>query len=547
MPYNLLYESWIPVRREDGSEDTIKPSQIGECENPPVALNAPRPDFNGALIQFLIGLVQTTCPPVTERAWRKWFKKPPTPQDLDKRFEPIMDAFNVDGDGPRFLQDRERAWTKGRKHVPLQDMLFDYEGKEAAKKNRAHFVKPHSIKLISPWAAIALYVYQSNIHHTGGPNHPTLRGKLPATTVILGENLWQTVWLNVIRRNEFERLAGSIHDNQLSDRFPWLEPQTSLNEKKTFREDIDAAQLYWPMPQRILLKPVDEATSNDEKSISYDGFFRVSSGINYQPPWQHPLSPSRNGAVVRLRKRHLTYQGWTIFSGADPDHAYKPALVVQKYFASRTSVVQDYHPRLWVFGFEDDPEKPTQAIIKAYHERIMPLFLVPAKYRPDFEDFAHHLVQDAIKTANGLRKALKRGLFGTYRKKGDKFVWDFPKSVEEATRKSIIADTAARFWQDTEPTFYRLLSKAQAQLKGGNSDLDELREDWWKSDEGGNERDLHHARDLYDEVTGWGTFNTADPRSVTQARRELSRSIPAPPASQKQEADTNLNAEDTDV
>jgi len=58
---NLLEKSWIPVRRASGQRLWIAPYQItdGIGQDPIVALDAVRPDFNGALIQFLIGLVQT--------------------------------------------------------------------------------------------------------------------------------------------------------------------------------------------------------------------------------------------------------------------------------------------------------------------------------------------------------------------------------------------------------------------------------------------------------------------------------------------------------
>jgi CRISPR system Cascade subunit CasA len=58
---NLLEERWVPIRRASGRAERIAPHEITERidSDPVVALDAPRPDINGALIQFLIGLVQT--------------------------------------------------------------------------------------------------------------------------------------------------------------------------------------------------------------------------------------------------------------------------------------------------------------------------------------------------------------------------------------------------------------------------------------------------------------------------------------------------------
>ncbi len=58
---NLLESQWIPVRRESG-ESYIAPWQLTEPDDSVLELAAPRPDFNGALLQFLIGLLQTPAP-----------------------------------------------------------------------------------------------------------------------------------------------------------------------------------------------------------------------------------------------------------------------------------------------------------------------------------------------------------------------------------------------------------------------------------------------------------------------------------------------------
>src|SRR3989338_7051070 len=100
---NLLDEAWIPVRRAGGKQDWITPYQITEPDV--IALDARRPDFNGALIQFLIGLVQTTTPMDSHAEWQKWNDNPPAEETLKKWFEPVREAFVFDGDGARFMQD----------------------------------------------------------------------------------------------------------------------------------------------------------------------------------------------------------------------------------------------------------------------------------------------------------------------------------------------------------------------------------------------------------------------------------------------------------
>lgn len=52
--FNLLFDSWIPVRTRHGENKPIKAYEILQSDI--VAIDAPRADFNAALMQFLIGL-----------------------------------------------------------------------------------------------------------------------------------------------------------------------------------------------------------------------------------------------------------------------------------------------------------------------------------------------------------------------------------------------------------------------------------------------------------------------------------------------------------
>ena len=108
---NLIEDRWIPVRRQNGKEEKIAPWELTSNfeRNPIVALAAPRPDFQGGLMQFLIGLLQTAAPPDEDNGleWEDWFVEPPEPETLRTEFDPFVDYFHLDGDGPLFMQDLE--------------------------------------------------------------------------------------------------------------------------------------------------------------------------------------------------------------------------------------------------------------------------------------------------------------------------------------------------------------------------------------------------------------------------------------------------------
>ena len=114
---NLLHDPWMPVRGADGQRHWITPDRLGEPQWR--AFDADRPDFNGALAQFAIGLLQTTTPVADVIEWRNRLKSPPDQATLAAWFSPAATAFHLDGDGPRFMQDRDL----GSEGVAINEIL----------------------------------------------------------------------------------------------------------------------------------------------------------------------------------------------------------------------------------------------------------------------------------------------------------------------------------------------------------------------------------------------------------------------------------------
>lgn len=187
MHFNLIDEKWIPVRRRDGSMETISPWQVTESftDNPVAALNAVRPDFNGALIQFLIGLVQTTAAPADDDEWEEYVDSPPSPQTLKDKFMSVHHAFELAGKGPRFMQDLQKlnAEPKG-----IFSLLIDAPGDNTIVNNADHFVKRDTVTSLCPsCCAMALFTMQTNAPAGGAGYRVSLRGGGPLTTLVLGD------------------------------------------------------------------------------------------------------------------------------------------------------------------------------------------------------------------------------------------------------------------------------------------------------------------------------------------------------------------------
>ena len=129
MKFNLLFDSWIPVKTIHGKNKPIKAYEIVQKDI--IALDAPRADFNAALMQFLIGLLQTIFAPENPRAWRSFYKEPPSEKELKEKFESIKIAFYLNGDSYRFMQDVSIQNKENLK--PIEEIIFGGPGDNTKK------------------------------------------------------------------------------------------------------------------------------------------------------------------------------------------------------------------------------------------------------------------------------------------------------------------------------------------------------------------------------------------------------------------------------
>ena len=99
MSYDLRREPWIPWRRRSGAVEWGPPAMLVDrlAEDPVVGLAAPRPDFEGALQEFLIGLLAAALQPEDEREWRRLWNAPPTVEALQATLEALPRATFLPG------------------------------------------------------------------------------------------------------------------------------------------------------------------------------------------------------------------------------------------------------------------------------------------------------------------------------------------------------------------------------------------------------------------------------------------------------------------
>jgi len=510
--FNLISESWIPVKRGTTEKtEFIAPWQITAPPelNPILTLAAQRPDFNGALIQFLIGLVQTTYPPSDPQDWRKKFNKPPSPDELKSAFGRYAHTFNLDGDGPRFMQDLDLSEKDGEINQ-IDHLLMEMPGAQTIDKNTDHFLKRDTVKqLCLPCCAMALFTLQTNAPAGGKGHRTSIRGGGPLTTIVLGRTLWETIWLNVISADEFSRYGNSAVKAD-PDCFPWMD-HTRTSEKKgseTTSQHVNPVQMFWGMPRRIRLQ-----YENGEREILCDlcgtvtsryaiKYYDKSYGINYKEGWRHTLTPhsvdEKNGDFLPKHGQSggISYRNWLGLVQSDADKKSKnlPAVVVDTFRNDRQDKLPQHTMipfRLWAFGYDMDNMKAC-----GWYEGTMPLIHVSVDIKPEYEINVSRLIKTANLVAFNVRACIRKALF-----------------KPNATVSGDLSFIDSEFWQDTEPAFYQMLGELKVDLQTKQK-IQDLKLRWLAilSREG---------EVLFDRYSQSNLISVADPKRIALARRDF--------------------------
>jgi CRISPR system Cascade subunit CasA len=508
-PYNLLHEPWLPVRRRDGQRAWTAPAQVTDdlLDNPVVAIDWPRPDFRAATLEFLIGLLATACPPGDEDAWLEHWRNAPTPDELAAAFAPLAHAFNLDGDGARFMQDHD-ATLPGEPDAP-EALLIEAPGGQTERDNKTLFVKTgRAAHLGRGTAAIALYALQTYAPAGGRGNLTSLRGGGPLTTLVLPGGtpaLWHVLWANVPQGKR-----PSARD--LPRVFPWLaETRTADRYPATTPADAHPLQAFWGLPRRIRLVVVENASqlrcalTGVVDTVHVTGWLQRPNGVKYVA-WDHPLSPyyknSKGTDAVGWLPVHpqpggIGYQHWAGLVVGDAAGSRRPASIVTAWQSRQLDLPPDARDaRILASGYDTDNMKA-----RGFVESEMPLpGSGDAATTRAMAFLAQHLIAAAEETARAVRYAVRDARY--------------PRGT--AVDGAPLATVYETFWLATQSDFFRVLRDA-APESGAPVEraLELVAQDW-----------LHQlssaAFALFDEAAPLDPGDESlKPARVVQARRQL--------------------------
>jgi CRISPR system Cascade subunit CasA len=321
---NLITDAWIPVRRLDGSRDVIRPDQIAEADVD--FPDWPRADLNLACLELLIGLVYLADPPQDPRDWRE---RKADPGRLRAALEPLAPAFNLLGEGPRFLQDFD---TLVGSDNPTDMLFIDSAGGQTIRYNKDLMVKRDRYGGLSPaMAAMALYTLQAFAPSGGAGNRTSMRGGGPMVTLVQPRRagLWSMIWANVPE-------GEALPPDTLSE-LPWMRP-TQTSENKQMRLPPAGGgihpEAFFGMPRRLRLTAVNLEDDTSDPLII--GVTQTPWGTNYGQ-WVHPLSPyyhMKNEVLPKHPKPgQFGYRNWAgiVLQSETGDRA----LVVERFLTER--------------------------------------------------------------------------------------------------------------------------------------------------------------------------------------------------------------------
>ena len=505
--FNLIERSWLPVRRRSGGRAWIRPAGITEAieDDPVVAFDWGRPDFDAAAHEFLIGLLATTLAPADEDAWYALWATPPTPDRLDAAFAPWAQCFSLDGPGPRFMQDLDELAEADEKEI--SGLLIDAPGDNALRNNTDFFIKRGRVPVLGrAAAAMALFTLQTYAPSGGVGHRTSLRGGGPLTTLVDcidgdRQTLWHRLWLAVEDRAAIaNRNSAGRRPAEPQEIFPWTTATRSSNTKAQGRDitqaDVHALQVYWGMPRRVRLVFEPAAGRSCALTGCSDAYVATSYrtlnyGNNYTEGFLHPLTPYYRSKAkdpwlpVHGQPVSLGYRHWLGLLVNDEDATRRPAEAVTT--ALRRLDHEPHRLRLLVYGYDMDNMKP-----RGFVSGHLPIIAID---RPETRERAMRLAEKLIKAtqevAGALEGAVKAALF-----------------EDPAEARGDLSFVRDRLWRETETAFYDA-------MRAGTDDIPER----WRGIL------AETTLSLFDEAAGVDAIDIRATARIARARRNLGAAL----------------------
>jgi CRISPR system Cascade subunit CasA len=307
---NLLCDPWIPVR-SDGGTGEFRQITYEEllCQGGDWQISLPRDDLEMACFQLLVSLTQVLFLPTNDPSLRSRIRTPLTSREFIEGIAHGEDWFELTHPKYPFMQVRGVASEEDR---PIQKLLLGLpEGNNHKFFNETGEV----IHLGSACTAIALFNQASNSPSFGRGFKPGLRASAPVTTLVVGDNLRQTIWHNVITLSRIQERIPHYKPGRSDDKPTWVEPIPGNGEINETNIGL-LRGLFW-QPLHLELLPPEPKSHCDLLDLPCDSAFtefrwsRFTYAVN--GTWPHP-----HGSVTLKIKKGKEERKFLSFSYNSP-------------------------------------------------------------------------------------------------------------------------------------------------------------------------------------------------------------------------------------
>ena len=487
--FNLITNNWIPLKRASGTIEFVAPWRITEYhdKDPFVSPAYPRPEFNGAILEFLIGLLSTIKLVENEDQWEEFWFDPPELEEIQSKMVELQTAFFLDGTEHRFMQDSDQLISASKK--PVHSLLIDEPGSQTVKRNADLFIKRGRVRSLSrSAAAIALYTLNTYAPAGGAGHRTSMRGGGPLTTLAIfprkdsGTTIWSRIWPNVETVEQVKDRGSEYHEQfgqnerNLSQIFPWMgQTKESKNNLSTHPSDIHPLHVYWGMPRRIRLEFTNRNESTpcailgdvvDKSRV--ESYRTLNYGFNYEY-CPHPLTPyyekKTKGVPLKLPQHPqiggITYRQWPGMVFDDKDQGSTVAFAIHRAKQRADSVgLFGSEMRVAAFGFDMENMKS-----RSWIQSEMPLLVSSSETSENLSDFVNLVVTAAEKASLLLTNGIKRALYPSV-------------SAPSGT----FGHVKERFFRESEASFYEAFSEAAIALENKEGEIrmrtETVRVDW---------------------------------------------------------------------
>lgn len=317
---NLLTDQWIPVRPlEGGSLEKLTLQQL-LCEDSKWELCLPRDDMELAALQLLICITQAILTPQDALELSQRIARGITKREYDTAIQPYLDWFSLDHQKHPFMQVRD---ITAKEITPMDKLMAGLTG----ATNSCFINQPDLAKgLCVGCTAIALFNQASCAPSFGGGFKGALRGSSPITTLIQGDHLRRTIWLNVLSNEEI--LNTIPWHSETNDQKPtWINP-IRAGEVLPAQGIGFIRGLLWQPAHIELSSPVAGrmcSCCGFSTDIVYLSFKKAKFNYTIEGKWPHPHSPR-----VMTIKKGVPEEKFAAFTTSAPAWTQLARFVVQQ-------------------------------------------------------------------------------------------------------------------------------------------------------------------------------------------------------------------------